>query len=102
MRISGGRRAACDPGPWEEVGEVQPFGRRCILDHWAGEAATGSGEAKKADLLKSSSSLSSDKEVVDWAGEGCLYTVWRVELECGGNGFIVVGDNKAASTWGET
>ena len=82
--------------------DVLPFGSGCILDHWAGEAATGSGEAKKVDLLKSSSSLSSDKEVVDCAGEGCLYIVWRIELECEGGDLIVVCDNEAGSTWAST
>ena len=51
MRISGGRREACGPGSWGTTEEDEAFGSCCILDHWAGEAAMGSGEAKKADLL---------------------------------------------------
>ena len=96
MRISGGKRAAWGRGAWGASDGGDAFGSCCILDHCAGEAATGSsGETKNADLLKSSSSLSSETEVVDWAGEDCLYSDCRAELECVGSDLIVVGDNEA-------
>ena len=99
IRISGGSRAAWGRGAWGASDGDEAFGSCCILDHCAGDAATGSGETKNADLLKSSSSLSSDTEVVDCAGEDCLYSCWRLELDGVGSDLIVVGDNEAGGTW---
>ena len=72
MRISGGSLDACDGGEANVFNGDTGWGNDCERDHWAGEAATGSADAKNVDLLKSSSSPSSEREVLDCAGEWCL------------------------------
>lgn len=78
------------------AGTIVPADSDCTRDHWAGEVATGSEGPKKVDLLRSSPSSSSESEVVDWAGDGCLRTVRRDELEVAG-GFMVVGNNEGST-----
>lgn len=99
INISGGSRDVKEGMESDVFDSEEGLGRDCTRDHWAGEAATGSAEAKKADLLKSSSSSSPESEVLDCAGEWCLYTGCRGAL-VGGRDFIVV-DNNEGSTWDE-